>query len=443
MLSLSQNDLLVTLQDFSEIACLDGRLFGVKTLTDACTLSLNACLRNQALESLIASNRRAESDLGYNLTPRYHVGIIELKGPGDKTSFRLNTDWPGIAAVNVKPEITVVKEGVEVSPYVGKALITDGGNGYCIATVSKTIAENPAKITLRDDDGKLFRTHPIDGYPKRVGSDWLLALNPSDESVPCLTHNQLNVQHTQLVKVDILSSTACEDCHGDPDPTAQILPVYPGTTDFIPMAKPVETVGSFRRYWFYVWNLVDPAFADEEVDLSHGEFWKLLPVIDFVCVREVAAEPEVYCQDASYIPDSCATPPVASKYAVTIGDAVRGSLDFKADADPCSKCATNTFTLRVQYYYKTDPAVMGYSLDLPNIANAIAYRAAAELPSGMCGCEIKTGFIAEAQKAQADARINPVTGETIFVVKFGHTYGHYVYAEKIASAPKYDPLREL
>ncbi len=105
--------------------------------------------------------------------------------------------------------------------------------------------------------------------------------------------------------------------------------------------------------------------------------------------------------------------------------------------------ASTAQTVTIKYYYKTDPAVLGFDKDLPNIATAIAYRAAAELPSGYCGCEIKTGFIAEAQKSFGDARVNPVTGETIWVVKFGHKTGHLMYEEKMASAPKFHPVRSF
>ncbi len=295
MLALDQSDLLVNLNEFSRIACLDGRLFGVETSSDSCSLDLNACLRQQALEALLAANRRAESDLGYGLVPRYHVGYLELNGDGDKTKLSVTTDWAGVAAVNVKQEITSAIAGATVSPYVGVAVISDGGAGYCVATITSALVDNPSKVTLRDNNHKMFRTQAIDGYPRKVGSDWVIAIVNDDLAPTCSAHTTLNVQHSQLIHVDIEASTVCLDCHSVPDTDAQILPVYPDTHNFIPLAKPIETVGSFYRYWFNVWTLVDPAFQDEQVDLTHAEFWKLLPTIDFVCVREVPAEPEVTC----------------------------------------------------------------------------------------------------------------------------------------------------
>lgn len=427
--------------DFSNIACLDGRLFGVVTANDICGLDLNSCLRRHTLDSLLAANRRAESDLGYNLLPTYHVGRVELKGHGRKTDFIARTDMPGVAAINVKQEISAPILSKDLSPYIGTATLADEGSGYCVTTVSTSLVPNPDKITLRDNDGKIYRTQAIDGYPKRVGSDWKLAIA---QATPCGAVSSLNIQHSFYMKVDIPSSTGCVDCHGDPDPNAQVLPVYPGTTDFIPLAKPIETVGSFKRYWLHAWTLIDPAFQEDGADLSHAEFYKLIQTVDFVCVREVSAGPDVYCPEAVYSPDDCATPTVDPKYTITIKDAADGLLHFKAASWPCKDCDDeDTTPIIVEYYYKTDPAVLGFELDLPNISTAIAYLAAANLPQDFCGCEIKAGFIYTAKQSQADARINPITGETIFVVKFGHTYGHYIYAEKIANAPKYRPLRKL
>jgi hypothetical protein len=445
LLTPNQNDLLVTLQEFSDIACLDGRLFGVQTISDRCTLDLNSCLRGHALEALIAANRRAEKDLGYGLVPRYHVGLLELNGDGDKSKLSVATDWPGVAAVNVRQEITIALQGQVVNPYVGTAAITDEGAGFCVVTVPAALCDNPAKITLRDNDHKMYRTHEINGFPRKVGSDWKLALVPDDLAPVCASVSSLNVQHSQLVKVDIPSSTVALDCHGQPDTDAQILPVIPGTTDFIPLARPVEEVGSFYRYWFYVWNLVDPAFQDETVDLSHAEFWKLLSTVDFVFVREVEAAPEVTCsatdchEKQTFIPDPCADPAVPSKYEVEIRDAEEGLLDFTAAKAVCP----DSDRVTIKYYYKTDPAVLGFDLDLSNISTAIAYRAAAELPNNFCGCDIKTGFIAEAQKSFGDARVNPVTGETIWTVKFGHKNGHLMYEQKMESAPKFHKLRRF
>lgn len=438
----NQNDLLVNLQSFSEIACLDGRLFGVKTTCDTCQLELNSCLRGQMLEALIAANRRAEADLGYALTPRYHVGEIELTGSGDHSKFRLKTEQPGVAAVNVKLQISSRLQNIAVSPYLDTVEVENGGEGYCVVRVSTSLVENPASVTLRDNSHRVYLQHIGDGYPRRVSNEWVIALG-NQATLPCETVETLNVQHCKYVYVDIPASTTCLDCDGDVDTDAQILPVYPGTTEFIPLAKPIETVGTDLRYWFYVWTLVDPGFENEEIDLAHAEFWKLRSAVDFVCVREVPAGPDVIggtCDEI--IADPCADPAVEAAYDIEILDAQRGILDFSSNAN-LSRCSCEAERTIIRYYYKTDPAVLGYEYDLPGIATAIAYLAAANLPPNYCGCEIKVGFIHEAQKSQADARVNPVTGETIFVVKFGHTFGHYMYAGRIASAPKFNNMRYI
>lgn len=442
MLQFNQSDLLVNLHEFSRIACLDGRLFGVQTASDSCTLELNSCLRGQALEALIAANRRAEADLGYDLVPRYHVGLMEFTGGADKAALWVSTDRPGVAAVNVKQEITSAILGVDISPYLGPVAISDGGEGYCIATVPAALIDNPSKLTLRSQMGLEYHAQSIGNYPRKVGSDWLIAIRNDDAPLPCAATPTLYVQHHHLVFVDIPASITCLDCAGDVDTAAQILPVYPGTNDFIPLARPIETVGSFKRYWFYVWTLVDPAFQDEQVDLTHAEFWKLFSTVDFVCVREVPAGPEVvYPADCNgtitSIPNPCAVPPVEAKYDVTIRDAEEGTLSFKKKGQWESDA-----TVTIKYYYKTDPAVLGFTNDLPNIAAAIAYRAAADLPSTYCGCTISSGFIAEAQKSFGNAFLDS-SGQTVWVVKFGHKNGQFMYEQKMASAPKYQKTRSL
>jgi hypothetical protein len=442
---LNQNNLLVNEEVFSDIACLDGRMFGVTTHCDSCELELNNCLRSHIFNNLITAQQVTEDRLGYNLTPRYHTYEFEVRALDKHEKIRLLLDHPGVAKMNVKQEISTILSNVAVSPYLmtGVAAIDDG-LGYCKVVLPTSVVDNPTNVLLRDSSTQPIPTAEMGGYPKRVGANWEVAIG----SAPCAV-GTYSVQHCKLVYVDIPTATSCLNCLGVANPAAEILPVYRGTTEFIPLAKPIETVGANKRYWFYAWSLADKAFRNESINLAKAEFWKLYPSIDFVCVQEVTAGPDVVCPkkcNCGYdrvIADPCALPPIVSDITTEILDAHDGLVELCPTKTLCSCKLEGGENIRVKLYYKTDPSVMGLDRELPNISRAVAFFAAANLPNSFCGCSIKVGFIFESQQTTADAKINPFTGETVFIIEFGNTYGHYMYANLLAKAPKFTKLKRI
>lgn len=427
------NALYVDLLDFSQIACLDGRMFGVRTSCDTCEFEMNACVRNHAVHALISTQELAEEELGFNLTRRYHVE--EIDWPGDAV---IQTQWPGIAAIDVRQEFSSIDAfgPFAVSPYVEEdVLLADSGSGYCIATVDRTVVDNPSKITFRDDNGKVYPTQEIDGYPRRnEDGNWEIALGKTPAAPACET--TLHAQHCHYMYVDTPITDECED--------GTIVPVYPESNQIIPQARARQVVGENWRWWFYAWSLVDAAFAAEEVNLQRGQFYKLLQEIEFKCVTEVEAFPVVTWQKWDCETESW----VHTEETLTLDSEVENKkygfiLINTGDID----CAADKGRLiKVRYSYKTDPAVINRTGGLFSLREAIAYHAAATLPLSSCGCEIsetQRGFIPDAQKAYTDVRVNHISGETIYVLKFGNLYGQLVFGERLSQISPYEKLALL
>lgn len=424
------NQLLVDAEEFARIACLDGRLHGVKTFCDTCNVEISPCVRSHTVSGLVAAQALVEKTLGYYLTPRYHVEEIDWNGK-DRL---LLTEKPGIEAVNVKQEVVPVTGNFAVASYID-ADLSNSGEGFCVAMLDSDLFDNPNKVTFRNAATfNPVETRQIAGYPRRNSDgDWEVALEPNYNVPACDT--PLIVQHCSLIHVD-----ADVNC-GETDGT--IYPVYPGTLQYIPQAKPAQDLGEgVTRYWFYVWSLVDPDFADESIDLVRAEFYKLLPYINFVCVREVTAYPEIICardcdcESETIFTAENETPAVK----VEISDAYHGILSLCTVKNPCG---CNKGAKKLRLYYKTSPHILGVMGALQSLKEAITYYVAASLPLTYCNCKIETGFIAEAQKAYTEVRVNPITGQMAETLKYGNLHGFLVFGERMLSAPRYQRLIRL
>lgn len=412
------NSLSIGIDDFSRIACLDGRAYGVVTACDTCDLDLNACIRSHIIRLLASSQQTAENMIGYRITEGYHTQEILWDG---KT--QILAGFRGIEAINVRREFSTV-EGYgpfEISPYVLTAItVTDSGNGYCETILDGSIVKNPNRVTFRDDDGKVYRIHST-VKPRRNGSgNWIVAFD-NQIMPPCTVISPINVQICDLMILDV---PEYEDC--------EVVPVYPNSNQIIPMAKEPEDIGSgIIRYRFHPWVLVDDAFSDETVDLESGEFYKLLQEVEFKCVEDVACDPFITLRkyDGS-----------VETYEVTEEDLNLYLLDgetgvIRIDYHPCSAWC-NGIPIKITFCYKTNPDVLELHHDLSYLNEAIAMLAAAELPISTCGCKIEKGYISDAQKPFTQVRVNALTNEAVVNEKYGETYGQLVFKEKISRVTK-------
>lgn len=412
------NGALVTLDDFSRIACMSGRVFGVATACETCEFDLNACARRNLLAQLLQSQYLVEQKVGYTLTPRYIQETIEYNGG------LMMTKWPGVAAINVRPLYALLGGVVAVAPYVQTNPAASNTSGSCIVTLSGAVVDNPRSVILRGASGGLYPTIALNGYPRRNGANWEVMLDPSITGASC--PEDLQVQHCQHVYVDV-DLAACTG--------GTVVAVYPGTTQEIPFARPVQAMaGNVKRYWFNVWSFVDPAFANESVDLVAGEFYKLDLRVQFACRTEVAAPPTIDCNPTC---EAC-TPPEFPAATLKLMNRRSGTVEVCDHNCTCTACQEDLpGPVKITFWYKTDPAVLDINPDLSSLGEAIAYLSAANLQTSTCGCKIEKGFINDAQKAYTEVRINPVNGESVYNFEFGNLAGQLIFAERLSSAPKH------
>ena len=287
--------LLVTPERFAEIACMDGMAFGVNTNCNPCDEMLNACMRRHLREALEANQQKTELTLGYNLTKRYHSHEFAWDGKS-----RVQLPWAGVKAVNVRPKITRVSESpVTINPYVAEASLSQDG-GVCVVSFSRALVDNPDLVTLRDKaTGAKIEISTVAGYPRRNGNNWQVAIIGN-----CNDLGDIVVQHCKYIAVTIMTPT----CNGD------VYAVQTGTETIIPFAKEPTVSGNDTTYWFYAWSLIDPAFEDDAlIDLDAGQFYKLLPDLEFICVTDEYAPPIlIYEKEALCEIQSTRITPVAS-----------------------------------------------------------------------------------------------------------------------------------
>lgn len=426
------NNMLVDINTFSSIACMGGRAFGVITNCDPCDLNVDLCLRKHLIDNLIKAQSLIERRVGYSLTPRYHVQEI----PWDRdwatdrgAIIRFQAEWPGIEVVNVRLQYTPLTELGEIPinyAVLENIPLSPGGDGKtCIAELNASVVDNPAHVTIQDSNGKTYPIVPRLGFPRiNVNGNWEVPIGRSDDPLTC--PEDLYAYHCHLAYVDITPPT----CSGE------VVPVYTGTEQRIPLAKPVETVaGGKSRYWFNVWELVRPAFQNETVNISSGEYYKLFQTISFSCVEEVAAPPVVICKTGK----DC-----SETVEVTDGDlSIRVGRDSILELClPSGACATPCGSRpdRLRIYYKTNPEVLGYEVALVEAIEAITYWAAASLPMESCDCKIDKGFIKTAQERYVGNMIHPFNQAIIQNFKYGDLHGLMVFADRLSHLPKYQML---
>lgn len=416
---LTSNNLLTTIEIFSEIACLDGRAFGVETFCENCDIEFNECLQTRLLQNLIANQSAVEKEVGYNLTKRYHEEEILWDG----SAKRIQLEWPGLAAINVVKDVTVLEGSTSVSPYVIlDAPVTDSGSGYYVVELDHYFVTNPNDAIIRNAvTDEVIQVQEVSGYPRRNGDgNWLVALGKPAPP----TAITVNVQHCRYM----VAIRTTPDCDGD------LYMVREDEETIIPFAKSETVSGTDTTYWVHPWSMVDEAFQGESVDLVSGEFYKLIDTVKFICVTDTEALPIV----TEYEGCRCGNDAPIENDELIVFDIVSAQdsiVQIRFTEEWCNcRCKK---PVKIKVFYRTDPSLVVPDGSLLALQEAIAYLTAAELPASSCGCTIGIGFIADAKKPFADFRINPITGETIANVKFNSLTGQLVFAEKLSKAYKY------
>lgn len=420
------NALAVNVYDFSNIACLEGRVYGVTTKCQNCNLEINYCLRNEIARKLYASQQLTERRLGYDISPQYHHAQIPFGYTG-----KIRLPHRNVIAVNVEQAHAVISgyESVTVNPYIQENITIQADGAYCIAVFSASLVDNPAKAIIRDENGRLYEQQEVATYPRRVAGNWQVPI--MGLSAPCDNGLEFNVQHCELIRVTMAKPTC----------TGRTLPVYPDSHQVIPTFK-VEDDGVNLTLWFHVWALARPEFMDDGIDFSRGDFYKLYDAIDIMCFTDVtknATVTVVESENCEWVFGTSTAVPNA-----TILDGESGIVYVDASLLTCSSCA-NPFShfcgqelpLYLNIWYKTSPTVMTKPFQFVAIRDAIAYYTAAELPVTACTCTITEGFIFQAQTSFVGEEINPFNGATIQRLDYRKIYGRLRYEELMSKVPVY------
>lgn len=435
------NSLLLDLDEFSDIACIHGKAFGVTMPKETCTSTqVNACLRNALVRLLWSSQRIAEDAVGFLFTERYHTEDV----PFVAGISHVKLAHTGISALNVKRQFTTpVNFGpFDISPFLLQDIpVSDSSQGFCIVELDGELVRNPNTVTIRDDS---YQTYPVqnrNGFPRKNDSgNWELALDKG-VNPPC-SGVTLHAQAEYM----ILEVTPPVLADG-----VELVPVYPNSNQIIPLARDPEPIsGGDIRYWFRPWVLVDDAFADEEIDLSKRDFYKLLSTIEFKLMSEAVADPVLTIQrtdlttgETEFITHVDGDDDVS--LSAVVWDANLGVVRYTYGVDVCVPIAACSVDepKSITISYRTDPTTDRRDDYLQIIKRAIAYLVAADAPNASCGCSTGKGtgsnadFFAQAQSPYTQVRINPLTNEKIENTEFGDRFGQLVFRDHMKRiAPK-------
>lgn len=420
------NSLAVNAYDFSQIACLDGRMYGVKTKCEQCSLEINYCVRNALSRILHSTQQKVEREVGYDISPQYHYARIPFGYSG-----KVQLPHRNIELVNVQQSYEVLAgyENLTVSPYIQENITIQEINGKCFAIFSATLVENPNKAIIRDENGRIYEHQQVSGYPKRVGGNWQVPI--MGISSPCTTDLTFNVQHCELIRVSVATPTC----------TGTVYPVYPDSHQIIPTFK-TEVSGGNTIFWFHVWALARPEFMDEGIDFASGDFYKLYDTIDLMCFRDTtknATVTVVKSENCELVYATSDTVP-----SVTILDGEIGLVYVDTKLFKCNGCNIPLWQCDGKYpqylniWYKTNPSVMRQPFPISSIREAITYYVGAELPTSACACTVTEGFIFNAQSAIAKSEYNPFTGTTnVSMDEYRDVKGRIRYKEIMYGVKKY------
>ena len=392
------NDLVVSLADMSAYACMDGRAYGVQTLADSCDYELNHCVRAALINRLIDANHAVVDYLGYYPRLAHHVETVPYR---EKIKLR----YPFLDMLHTVRQLTPVPTlaQVPVSPFLATNVALDTTDSTKSLLTIPVSYGSPTQLLYRNPSNySLIEPLSLYNYPQRVADTWVIAFPPS------ITH--VTVQHPQLAYVDIVSSLS------------NLVPVYANTTLRIQPQRVDKLDPITTRYWFYVWQLLDPMFFQEGADLRQHEYYKLVPFIAFAQETLETFSPKLVYSDNITAPNP--TVKVLDPSDVVVLDERHSIVSVKPRA-----CSPTKEPVYLQVAYTTHPRLYEHAIPHHELIRAVSHLVASELPLTVCGCEIKDGFIATAQKPYNEIRMNPITGEMISNPKLGNLYGQLVYAE--------------
>lgn len=437
------NTMFIDYNDFANFSHYYGRLFGVLTgdrkFGDFEDFVVNECLREAIWRTLYRIQKETERRFGFNFSPRYHQEIVKWT-----SAKNYSLTWPGLESADVEPQWLDVAglEAVTINPYLIEDVavtFTPAISEY-VATLDSSIVKNPNDVLfrLRENFG-VVPMKQVRGYPRRdVSNNWEVVLDTNIQGFD--DGDPIDVQSTKYVFVDIET----------PVTTGTLHPVFPNSNQKIYEAMPKESLGGgIERYWFYIWDMVNPDFYSESVDLENGEFYKLFQYISFKEFREAEFKAILYvnCKCDLYRQCFCTCSSKQYQLSTTIVDSEYSVVCFTVDGEIVDDvleanrkfCPTNSEFYKIQVKYKTNPKLLPdrWVYLLPDFNRAIMHRTAAELPLRDCGCPVKHGFIAEQQKSVGSVKYNPVTGESTTTFKYGDLVGQKVYGEITNKSPIY------
>ena len=389
--------LLLSLEMFSEIACLGGSLFGVHTACDSCDTPVNRCLRSHVDGVLKKNHAFLENELGWELTPRFHRDTLYARRNGEVVALRhgavktLNVGLKRTAGASV-PVHYIIQTNIPLQ--------TDGVTTY--VEIPTWLLDDPAHAVLRNEttNGVVEQLF-TDGYPRLLGSHWQIALD-----IPYTTSTTISYQHCKYALVALV------------EPSCDYYLARTSDHDPLHVVRVTEQAGT-TYLWLYVWSLLRPEFLNTSREIvlnSQYPPWYMFEThVRHICETTEPVLPRKDCAS------SC-----LDKFKVDLIDAESGLVAIYG-AQGCN----------VQIAYQTDWSLFLTNISFWNkmIVEALSYLIAAELPLATCGCEIDKGFIAEAQKSYVEARWS-MTGERIVNFKYGSLHGQMVFKAMLDRLPK-------
>lgn len=435
------NALPVKFQDFAEMSHYYSRLYDVITGAteggDWKDIAINDCLRNNLWRKLHEVTVETELRMGYNLTTSYHYEEVTFPEFGKGM-----TRWPGVSSFGVRPSWAAI---ADYGPFSISAVAVSGAtvndaDTQPIVLADASIFENPLDVQMRNgNNGNTYTPLALAGYPKRNGANWEIPIDVKRSSFDPVA--PVDLQHRKLLILDVDPPAA-----GTVPAGATVYPVYPGTNQIIPQARPSRVLGNGKvRYTFYIYTLVHPAFRFETINLERGEYYKLYPEIELKALSETSVQAQVVWTKGgtSKVIDVTLLPALSGDgifHIVFDGEIIVDPLSLWVAMDCDDQYTPESLVLK--YWYKTDPKKLDeqYSRQIPALRQAICHRTAAELPVLDCGCRVGVGFIFENQKRFDDIQMKGYPGFEIRSSKFSDTYGRLRYEEILASQFYYSRL---
>jgi len=444
------NEMAITPASFAVETHYDGRMFAVMTGEDKAetfgSFVINQCVREALWRILYDVQIYTENFVGYNISRRFHRQTIDLVNFAFSRPYKL--DWPGIEKVNAAPRWIDHNLVVALDPFImTEPVVTDlEVTGDMIVEVPVALAGNANDILIRKNDDKkgVFPLLKINGYPRRVGGNWLIQMDNHKSAYDPLLG--VVVQSTRYAFVDVTQPVGI---------VGELKPVFSGTEEAIPYLRVEPLPNGDLRYWFFIYNLIDPAYgSDSAINLIAGEFYKLMPSITFKEYVEAATKATLTistksdcCLDCDNLTEVHRTFQISTR----IADAARGIVNFSVDGqliedpltlittlDPSQACdfvndPCLTYSLSVPYFTSPDKLPPRAQASVPNLHRAVMHRAAADAPLRDCLCELDYGFIHSCQEMYATVATT-FSGTTIATNKYGNLHGHKVYEELMGNA---------